>query len=173
MTQAEFEERIIGMQDTLYRVSTTILRRLCDREDAVQSTIEKALCKRDKLRNDDAMQKWVIRILINECNTLYRRRKHETLLEIMPERETASDANPDLYCLFTSLDEKHRLCMVLHYVEGYDIADVARILHLPKGTVKSRLHYGRTVLKEALETKEVTYEFAKTQANVWLDTQTL
>ena len=155
MTQAEFEERIIGMQDVMYRVSTTILRQLSDREDAVQSTIEKALCKRTKLRNDNAMQTWVIRILINECYALHRSRKYEVLMEALPERETASDADFDLYCLFTSLGEKHRLPMVLHYVEGYGIADISRILHLPQGTIKSRLHYGRNTLKEALKSKEI------------------
>ena len=46
MTEAEFAGRVIAMQDALYRVSTTILPRLCDREDAVQSAIEKALRKR-------------------------------------------------------------------------------------------------------------------------------
>ena len=46
MTDAAFAARVIAMQDTLYRVSTTILPRLCDREDAVQSAIEKALRKR-------------------------------------------------------------------------------------------------------------------------------
>ena len=46
MTDAEFAARVIAMQDTLYRVSTTILPRLCDREDAVQSAIEKALRRR-------------------------------------------------------------------------------------------------------------------------------
>lgn len=46
MTEAAFAARVIAMQDTLYRVSTTILPRLCDREDAVQSAIEKALRRR-------------------------------------------------------------------------------------------------------------------------------
>ena len=39
MTDAEFAARVIAMQDTLYRVSTTILPRLCDREDAVQEKV--------------------------------------------------------------------------------------------------------------------------------------
>ncbi len=51
MTDAEFAARVIAMQDTLYRVSTTILPRLCDREDAVQSAIEKALRRRGRLRD--------------------------------------------------------------------------------------------------------------------------
>ena len=49
MTQAEFVRRVVAMEDTLYRVSTTILPQLCDRQDAVQSAIEKALRKQEKL----------------------------------------------------------------------------------------------------------------------------
>ena len=113
MTQQEFARRIVAMQDTLYRVSTTILPQLCDREDAVQGAIEKAWRKQGRLRDDSALRAWVIRILINECYTLLRRRKHETLSDTLPEREVAIDANPDLYQLFTSLDEKYRLPMVL------------------------------------------------------------
>jgi RNA polymerase sigma-70 factor (ECF subfamily) len=143
------------MQDTLYRVSTTILPQLCDREDAVQEAIEVAWRKRSKLRDDRAMRAWVIRILINECYTQLRRRRRETPSETLPERETAPDARPDLYQLFTSLDEKYRLPMVLYYVEGYSVEETARMLKMPQGTLKSRLHRGRMLLRETLSLEEV------------------
>ena len=79
MTEAEFAGRVIAMQDALYRVSTTILPRLCDREDAVQSAIEKALRKRGRLRDEAALEKWLMRIVINECYTIHRRRRREVL----------------------------------------------------------------------------------------------
>jgi len=155
MTQAEFTDRVVAMQDMLYRVSTTILPQLCDREDAVQGAIEKAIRKRDHLRDDKALEKWLTRILINECYTLLRRRKRETLFDDIPERETEPDALPDIYQLFTSLEEKYRLPMVLHYVEGYSVEEVSSILLLPKGTVKSRLHRGRLILRDAIDLEEV------------------
>ena len=148
MTQAEFVDRIVAMQDTLYRVSCTILPQLCDREDAVQSAIEKALRKRALLRKDDALEAWLPRILINECYALLRRRKRETLYDdIPPLRETAPDAHPDIYQLFTSLEEKYRLPMVLYYVEGYTVEECTRMLKLGKNTLKSRLHRGRQLLR--------------------------
>lgn len=155
MTQAEFADRIVAMQDTLYRVSCTILPKLCDREDAVQSAIEKALRKRTLLRNDAALEAWITRILINECYALHRKRKRETLFDELPERETAPDANPDLYQLFTSLEEKYRLPMVLYYVEGYSVEETACMLRLPKNTLKSRLHRGRQLLRHAIDMEEV------------------
>jgi len=155
MTHEEFGSRIIQMQDTLYRVSTTILPRLCDREDAVQEAIAKAWQKQHRLRDQSALHAWVIRILINECYNLLRRGKRETLSEALPERETAFDANPDLYSLFTSLDEKYRLPLVLYYVEGYSVEETAKMLKMPQGTIKSRLHRGRLILKDTLNMEEV------------------
>lgn len=155
MTQAEFTDRVVAMQDTLYRVSTTILPQLCDREDAVQGAIEKAIRKRDALRDERALEKWLIRILINECYTLIRRRKRETLFDDLPERETEPDALPELYALFTSLEDKYRLPLVLYYVEGYSVEETAKMLKLPKGTLKSRLHRGRILLRNAINLEEV------------------
>ena len=155
MTHGEFANRIVAMQDALYRVSTTLLPQLCDREDAVQETIIKAWLKQSKLRDDHAMHAWVIRILINECYALLRRRKREAVSATLPERETAPDALPDLYQLFTSLDEKYRLPMVLYYIEGYSVGETAQMLRLPQGTLKSRLHRGRLLLKDALYMEEV------------------
>ena len=156
MTQAEFTGRTVAMQDTLYRVSCTILPQLCDREDAVQSAIEKALRKRLLLRNEDALEAWLTRILINECYQLLRRRKRETLYDdLPPQRETAPDALPDIYQLFTSLEEKYRLPMVLYYVEGYTVEECARMLRLGQNTLKSRLHRGRQLLRQNIDLEEV------------------
>ncbi len=155
MTQAEFAHRVVAMQDTLYRVSTTILPQLCDREDAVQSAVEKALRKRGQLRDPHSLGPWITRILVNECYAILRKRKRETLMRDVPERETAPDAQPGVYSLFTSLEEKYRLPMLLYYVEGYSVAETARALRLPQGTLKSRLHRGRLLLKDSLSLEEV------------------
>ena len=155
MTQAEFARRVVAMQDTLYRVSTTLLPQLYDREDAVQSAIEKALRKREHLRDPDALAPWLTRILINECYALLRGRRRETLMDELPQRQVEADARPDIYQLFTSLEEKYRLPMVLYYVEGYCVKEIGSILRLPQGTVKSRLHRGRLLLRDSLALEEV------------------
>lgn len=154
MTQEEFADRIVAMQDTLYRISTTILPQLCDREDAVQEAIEKAWEKQSRLRDDRAIHAWIIRILINECYAQLRRRKREEPSDTLPERETAPDALPDLYQMFTSLDEKYRLPLVLYYVEGYSMEETARMLRMPPGTLKSRLYRGRLLLRDTLNMEE-------------------
>ena len=153
MTKDEFEARIIAMQDTLWRVSATILRQPCDREDAIQECIYRALKKRETLRDDRYMQSWVIRILINECYSIHRRAKWERPSEKLPEPPPlpGPDADSEAFHALFSLEEKMRLSVVLHYVEGYSVEEIARIMRIPTGTVKSRLARAREKMKKELE----------------------
>ena len=56
------------------------------------------------------------------------------------------------------LDDKWRVPLILHYFDDWPLADIAQITGIPKGTVKSRLHKARTLLKETLEKEGFTYE---------------
>ncbi len=153
MTKEEFEARIIAMQDTLWRVSATLLRQTCDREDAIQECIYRALKKRETLRDDRYMQSWVIRILINECYSIHRRAGWERPSEKLPEPPPlpGPDADSEAFHALFSLEEKMRLPVVLHYVEGYSVEEIARIMRIPVGTVKSRLARAREKMKKELE----------------------
>ena len=147
VTKEAFETGVIALQDTLYRITATILSRHCDREDAIQECVCKALLKRDRLRDDNALRAWVIRILINECYAILRRQKREHPREQLPEPEAAPDADPVVFRLLFSLEDPLRLTMVLYYVEGYPTDAIARMLRIPAGTVRSRLTRGRKRLK--------------------------
>ncbi|MDD6051128.1 MAG: RNA polymerase sigma factor [Clostridiales bacterium] len=155
MTNQDFAARIIAMQGTLYRVTCSLLREHADREDAVQSAIEKAWRKSGTLRDESRLQPWVVRILINECYTILRHQKRETPVEAIPDAPAPLTADPDLYRFFTDLPDKLRLTMVLHYVEGYDVKEIARMQRIPVGTVKTRLMRGREKMKENNTLKEV------------------
>ncbi len=148
MTNDEFADRIVAMQGTLYRVTCALLRELADREDAVQSAIEKAWRKRGLLRDENCLQAWMVRILINECYAILRRQKRETPAESIPDSPAPPDSAPDLYRFFSGLPDTLRLTMVLHYVEGYDVKDIARMQRIPVGTVKTRLMRGREKMKQ-------------------------
>ena len=154
MTNEDFAARIMAMQGTLYRVTCAILRSHHDREDAVQAAIERAWRKRHLLRDETRMQPWVVRILVNECCTICRRQKRELPVESFPDSPAPEGADPDLYRFFTDLPDTLRLTMVLHYVEGYDVKEVARIQRIPVNTVKSRLMRGREKMKDNESVKE-------------------
>ena len=155
MTSNEFAARIVQMQGTLYRVSRTLLREHADREDAVQSAIEKAWRKRGMLRDAGWLKPWVTRILVNECYAILRLQRRETPVEEFPEASVPAGADPDLYRFFTGLPDTLRLTMVLHYLEGWDVKAVARIQRIPVNTVKTRLARGREKMKDNDYVKEV------------------
>lgn len=148
MTHEAFAERIVAMQMRLYRVSASMLRQRADQEDAVQSCIEKAWRKLPTLRDEAQLERWVTSILINECRGQIRRRRWVVPVAEIPDSPAPPDADPDLYRFFASLPDKLRLVMTLHYVEGLEVSEIARMLRVPEGTVKSRLARGREHMKQ-------------------------
>lgn len=154
MTNEDFAARITAMQGTLYRVTCSLLREHADREDAVQSAIEKAWRKLGSLRDESRLQPWVVRILINECYAILRRQKRETPVETFSDSPAPEGADPDLYRFFTGLPDTLRPTMVLYYLEGYDVKEIARILRTPAATIKTRLMRGREKMKENEHVKE-------------------
>ena len=149
MDKDEFTRRIIAILPVLYRVAFTQLSQSADREDAVQETVRRAWEKRARLREERYMQTWVIRILLNVCDNMRRKSKRMTPAEALPEQPSPSAETPLLDALM-SLEKKFRDPLLLRYVEGYSVAETARMLRLPEGTVKSRLARGRDKLRSII-----------------------
>ena len=150
MTKDEFAQRILAMTDVLYRIAWSQLRQQADREDAVQETIRRAWEKQESLRDERYMQTWVIRILLNVCRSQQRRAQKMLPTEDVPIIQADTQQSTPLLDALLTLEEKFRLPLQLRYVEGYSVAEVARMLRLPEGTVKSRLSRGRDKLKALL-----------------------
>lgn len=153
MTDAEFSANIEAMVETLYRVSYAQLQSSHDREEAVQEALCRAWQKRAQLREPRYMQTWVIRILLNECHNIQRRNKRVQPAEIVLSAPPG-DADRELHGALLALETPLRLPIVLHYMEGFSVEEIAFMLRLPQGTVKSRMRRGRQKLRELL-TEEV------------------
>ena len=142
-----FARRVEGMQGALYRVAYGLLLNRADCADAVQEALLRAWEKRASLREERYFETWLTRILINECYTTLRRRRAALPLDGLPEPVAPPDADPALHDAIARLDRKLRLPVVLHYMEGYGVGDIARMLRLPSGTVKTRLARARALLR--------------------------
>lgn len=143
-----------AMERTLYRVSRGYLPSWEDCADAVQEALAKAWAKRQTVQPEH-FRAWLTRIVINECHNVYRRGKRLTFVEeVEPEPQSMPDGDLDLRESISALPEKLRLPLLLHYLEGFSLEDVARTLRLPIGTVKSRLHQARKAMKHELEQEE-------------------
>ncbi|MDR3597600.1 sigma-70 family RNA polymerase sigma factor [Clostridium sp.] len=136
----------------LYRVARGILNSKEDIEDALQNTVIHSFQKINSLKKDEYFRTWIIRILINECNEVLRKSKRITYLNENNDTEVYTDSyeNMDLTKAINSLSEELRVTTVLFYFEDMSLKDIAKVLKIPEGTVRSRLTRARTKLREII-----------------------
>lgn len=143
-----FTDKVLASEETLYRISRSMLRNEQDCEDAVQDAILTAYSKLNTLKNEDYFKTWLVRILINKCNQRLKQKKRCVSAEVLPE-----DANDtlggsvEIRMAIESLNPKVRIVLVMKYIEGFSVQEIKDILKIPEGTVKSRLAKGREELK--------------------------
>jgi RNA polymerase sigma-70 factor (ECF subfamily) len=148
-----FGELVRRHRDRLWAVA---LRTLGDREeaaDAVQDALISAYRAADRFRGDAAVTTWLHRIVVNACLDRVRRRQNRPTVAL-PEVESAATAlaPPDSDTALTvraalaQLPAEQRIPLVLLDVEGYSVAEIAQLLGVAEGTIKSRCARGRVRL---------------------------
>ena len=158
MTRDVFIREIRQSESMLYHVAKSILKNDSDCGDAVQETLLKAYEKLHTLKQDQFFRTWITRILINECNGILRKKKHMiSYEEYMQETRVFEEKKyTHLYMAILELPEELRILVTLYYIEGFSQKEIAEILHMQEGTIKSRLSRARALLKEQL-TEEGSY----------------
>lgn len=144
------EDKVEELSDHMYRVSCGLLASDADRQDAIQAALLKAWIKRGSLREIDSFDAWIIRILIHECRNIGRSLRREIAVDTLPET-CAEMPDHSVREAVDGLPEKQRICVVLHYMEGLPLREVARILRLPHSTVRGRLMQARKSLRLEME----------------------
>lgn len=149
MTREEFGAAVVAQTDCMYRVAYTLLRNDADCRDAMQEAALKAWEKRYTLKDERYFATWLIRILINACHDIQRRRSRILALEDLPE-PSVPPPDPTLSMALASLPEKLRLPLTLHEMEGMPYAEISRVLHIPQTTVVGRIHRAKLQLRKEL-----------------------
>lgn len=151
MDKQEFTSRVLAVENRLYRISCGMLESHQDRLDAVQEAVLKAWSHLPGLRVEKYFETWLTRILINECHNIQNARKRTVTLEKLPEQAAEPEQDDNLRAAISALEEKLRLPLLLYYMEGYRTREIAQILQIPEGTVKTRLQRAKRRLKTMLE----------------------
>ena len=152
MDKQTFQSNVLSVEDMLYRISKSICFYESDCEDAVQQAILNAYTKLDTLREERYFRTWITRILINECYRVNNLKSREvSFAEYALTSEAVEDNYSFVFTEIMKLPPKIRIVIQLYYVEDYSVNEIASILHIPSGTVKSRLSKGRAKLKSILE----------------------
>jgi RNA polymerase sigma-70 factor (ECF subfamily) len=162
---AAYDALVRPRMHALLQLAQSILGNEHDAHDAVQESCLRAWQEIPRLRDPDRFEAWLWRIVINACRSALRGRRRATVREIAvdlmpPGEELADRAQPlddelsgsDLVRrAFRRLDVDRRTILVLHYVDGRSVTDIAAVLNIPEGTAKWRLHAARASLERALE----------------------
>ncbi|HVJ15756.1 MAG TPA: sigma-70 family RNA polymerase sigma factor [Polyangiaceae bacterium] len=184
---SEFEREALTHVPTLLAVGTRLTRNAAEAEDLVQDALLKALRAREQFASGSNMRAWLLRILTNTFINRYRRGGLEKTLMEGPDADPLADGwvgassmeamrDPESQALRSLLEkeitaaldelpEEFRLAVVLSDVEELSYKEIAEIMGCPIGTVMSRLHRGRRLLKKRL------YEHARAYGIVGPETE--
>ena len=143
--------------DMLYRLALSHTQRREDAEDAVQDVFTKYITASPRFSDDEHERAWLVRATVNRCHDLLRRgkiREHESLDDITDLPSEENGTATDLFRTLAELPEKYKTAIVLHYLEGFSVEEVARMLGISLSAVKMRLSRGRELLKNILNDEE-------------------
>jgi RNA polymerase sigma-70 factor, ECF subfamily len=170
---ARFEREVLPYLDRIYPAALRMTRNPADAQDLVQETFTKAYASFHRFEPGTNVKAWLYRILTNTFITTYRKRQREprsTFTGDLVERPPAAAdlpshsgltsaesvalqrlPDPDIQHPLHRLPEDFRIAVYLADVEGYAYKEIADITGAPVGTVTSRLHRGRRLLRELLQ----------------------
>lgn len=159
--QRTYEDCVNQCADSMFRVAYRLTGNRTLAGELVQETYLNAWKGLESLTDPKKMRSWMFAILRNQYTNLLRKEsraaKTTDLIDCIPAREPreseTSDAVQDAIAM---LDEKHRMPVLLVAMEGLSVEEAAEVLQVPKGTVLSRLHRGRSKLKELLTRVSIT-----------------
>jgi len=171
-TRGLFEEQALPFLDQLYAAAMRMTRNPSDAQDLVQETFVKAFAAFAQYEQGTNLKAWLYRILTNTFINLYRKKQREPYQGTIDELEDwqlggaesttatsgrsaeaeAIDHLPDsaVKDALQSIPEDFRLAVYFADVEGFSYQEIAEIMKTPIGTVMSRLHRGRRLLRELL-----------------------
>lgn len=156
---AAFDSAVGPELEELRRLATAIVLDRQVADDVVQESLLAAWRGLNQLRDAAAFRTWLRRIVINRARNALRRPRGLRLLDRAATSEHDRDADPSqtwndvvaLEAAMRQLTGDQRVCVALYYLEGRSLSEIAELLRVPRGTVKSRLHAARARLREALE----------------------
>ena len=171
--QMTFEVEALSYMDQLYAAALRMTRNGADAEDLVQETYAKAFKAQDKFTPGTNLKAWLYRIQTNAFINTYRKKQREpkrsdaeqvedwqlaaasehTSTGLVSAEDAALDQLGDVEVkrALAELSDEFRMAVYLSDVEGFAYKEIAEIMDTPVGTVMSRLHRGRKLLREKLK----------------------
>jgi len=149
-----FELIVRLWQRPLLTFALRYLDQQTDAWDAVQETWISVIKGLNKLQNPSMFVSWLFRILTNKCIDRIRKKQQEVCrleqADIKLESSEISNENESLTQAIQRLSDEHKTLIMLRFGQGLQIGQIAAMLNIAEGTVKSRLHRALARLREIL-----------------------
>ena len=154
-----FTQLIINLETDMYKIAKIRLNNESNVEDAVQETIFEIFKSIKKLKKNEYFKTWVIKVLINKCNKIYRKNEKEkiSIEEIELDKYYISgnknyeiDSKVDFFILLKKLNYNERIAITLYYLNDFTNEQISKILNIPISTVKNRISRARKKLKDRI-----------------------
>jgi RNA polymerase sigma-70 factor (ECF subfamily) len=151
-----FEGFVRSVYPGLVGVAGALTGSIDDAEDMVQDTLLKTFVRWDRVCSYEHPQGWAHRVLVNRCTGWWRRKRTEAAYLARLRREEAIVAGPSPAAIafweaVRRLPARHQQVVALYYAADLPVDEVAAILTVPPGTVRSDLTRARAALAELLE----------------------
>lgn len=143
-------------KNDVYRLAFSYTKNYLESDDIVQSVFIKLYKNFDRFEDDICIKKWLTRVTINECKTLFLSAWKRKMFPITEKEENIAidkEKQKDIGLIDSlfQLPKKYRIVLFLFYYEDYKIKEIAEILNIKESTIKTRLSRGRTLLKDVLK----------------------
>lgn len=149
--EKDIREAVIKYSDILYRICIVILCNEQDAQDAIQETFCRYLEKKPEFRDKEHEKAWLIRVATNISRDMIRFRiRHPKVSIDDVENTLVAPEQKEILKELLELPVKQKTVIYLYYVEGYHIKEIADILGITEGAVKTRLLRGRKQMRDAV-----------------------
>ena len=154
-----FTQLIQEYKLSMYKTAKAILKNEDDVCDAIQDALISIYQNLDTLKSEKYFKTWAIRITINKCYDIIKKSnskdKEISKLEEKSEEEENITLKTDLERALSLIDNDIKMVTVLYYYNDISVKEIADILEIPVGTVKSKLSRAREKLYDILRQEEV------------------
>ena len=156
-----FDALVAPHMNGLFKVAFQYTGNQHDAEDLLQDLLMYLFTKQDDMQNIEKLKPWLMRCLYNRFIDMYRKKQRQPNLEDIDDEKVqplfkhydnhqSAEQQDEIYSALNTLSADQRAVVTLHDINGYTLPELAEIMAIPLGTLKSNLHRARATLKKRI-----------------------
>lgn len=156
-----FNDTVLKYSDMVYRIAYSYCKNKEDAEDIYQNVFLKLLKTQKDFEQEDYKKRWLIRVTVNECHSLFlspwrkHRKECENVEQLLEEQEAAiyeesKERESEVLAMLNGLSKRYRTVLYLYFYEEYSVKEIAEILNKKESTIRTQIMRGKEQLRERI-----------------------